>query len=90
MIDNFNFEGVAGDFKLVEGVDRLGDHWRHKRKDIAEGLTLYVYDSGQAALEFKDHEAIQFLYTEEIAEMFQRLDKVKALDLMRAIGRNGL
>jgi len=87
-IDNFNFDGLAGDFKLVEGIDMFGDYWRHKERTIAGIVTLFVYDSGQAALEFKPGEAIEFLYNDDVAEVFDNLDEVKVTELLEAIARN--
>lgn len=87
-ITNFNLNSVLTDVKVTEEVDMFGDTWRHKERQISEGITLFVYDSGQAALVIGEHVGIEFLYTEDVAEMFDNLAEVKALDLLAMLVRN--
>lgn len=89
-IDNFKLHEVLSDTDVIEFTDQFGDVMRHKEWAITEGVTLFVYDSGQAALEFPDHISIDFMWTGEVANMFDSVDDVKALELFDTLLQNGI
>lgn len=98
-IDDFNLDEVLTEQSVIEETDRFGDTWRHKRlnltpegsaEDISEDITLLVFESGQAAMEIGVLTFIEFLWTEEVAELFERFDEVKAVEMFEILGRNKL
>lgn len=91
-IDNFEFDRIAGDFKTVEDVDSFGDRWKHKERTISEGVKLFVYESGHAALEFCKDEGqyLEFLYTDEVEEVFNEFENITAIELFDVLNRNRL
>lgn len=94
-IDDFNLDEVLTEQSVIEETDRFGDTWRHKRLNLtpegsAEDITLLVFESGQAAMEIGVLTFIEFLWTEEVAEMFERFDEVKAVEMFEVLGRNKL
>lgn len=66
-------------------TDEIGTY---KRKELTEDVTLFVYESGHAALEISDNTAIEFVYSEEVADLFTRFDEVKAVELFEVLRRN--
>ena len=62
-------------------VDRSIFTLRHKELRIGEELALYLYDSGQATLEYRKHEVETFIWDEEAAAMIADIDNVKMVDL---------
>lgn len=62
----------------------------YKEKQLSDGLTLFLYESGQSALEFNDSSGsyIEFLWTEEVSEAFNNIDTIKVVDLFEILHRN--
>lgn len=89
-IDDFNLDEVLPEQSVIEETDRFGDTWRHKRLNLSGDITLIVFDSGQAALEIGVLTFIEFLWTEEVAELFERFYEVKAVEMFEILGRNRL
>lgn len=56
---------------------------------ITEDVTLHRFPSGQAALEVGDN-AIEFRWTEEVAEVFSEIDSVNAFEFLAVVSRNTL
>lgn len=62
-------------------VDRSVIKYIFKRLNITEHLTLILYDSGQATLEYRNNEIETFWWDDEAAEMIAEIDNVKISDL---------
>lgn len=69
-------------------VEEFEGHY-FKEKEIARGVKLYVYESGQASLEF-GHSYVEFNCTQTLVRMINEIDEVKAHDLLQEIGINSL
>ncbi len=87
-LESFELNEVLSDSKIIEEVDTFGDKWRHKERRITDDVILLVFESGHAALEISSNTAIEFNYTDEVAEMFDRINEVKAIELLEVLKRN--
>lgn len=76
---------ILKDCEVVVELDEI----RFKEKEIAKGVKLFVFESGQAALEF-GHSYIEFNCTQTFVRMINEIDEVKAFDLLQEIGINTL
>jgi len=87
-LESFELNEVLRDSKIIEKVDTFGDKWRHKERRITDDVILLVFESGQGALEISDNMSIEFNYTDEVAQLFDRINKVKAIELLEVLMRN--
>lgn len=87
-LESFELNEVLSDSKIIEEVDTFGDKWHHKERRITDDVILLVFENGQAALEISSNTAIEFMYNREVAEMFDVIDEVKAIELLQVLHRN--
>ena len=83
--------------KYLTEIEITAEHWTdidgsqnvdyYKRAALAEELALYLYDSGQASLEYRGHEVETFIWDDEAAAMFDRFDELRAVELFEMIYR---
>lgn len=85
----FNFEsslpGVEIEVEQLKDFDGSDMSFRFKRLNITEHLTLFLYEDGQATLEFAGNELITFYWNEEVEEMLGRVDNVSIAEFFRVI-----
>ncbi|MDY0409956.1 hypothetical protein ACFFIS_04790 [Virgibacillus soli] len=89
-IEDFNLTGQLTDYPINREIDRFGDITERKEARISEGVTLILFNSGQAALEFAGIGEIEFLWTPEVAEIFERIGDATAIELLNVIQKNKL
>ena len=88
-IDNFKLSEVLTDCEIIEDDPASGDSLQYKEKVITEGALLFVYDSGQAALELPGN-VLDFLFTDEVAQLFDNLTEVSAYEMIEVLSKNGI
>jgi len=85
----FDFESsLAGadiEVEPLKDIDGSDMSFRFKRLNIAEHLTLFLFDDGQATLEFDGNELITFYWNEEVERMLERVDDVSMAEFFRVI-----
>lgn len=82
-IKGFEIEKVLTDIEVQE--DEIS---KYKRKDIGNGAMLHVADNGQASIEFPGHEVIEFLFDNEVARMFARIDEYTAEEFIAILAES--
>src|SRR5699024_2298415 len=85
----FDFEsslpGADIEVEPLKDIDGSDMSFRFKRLNIAEHLTLFLFDDGQATLEFDGNELITFYWNEEVERMLERVDDVSMAEFFRVI-----
>lgn len=85
IIENFNLSDHLEQLEIItehlDDVDGSTFTTKHKALKLGEQLTLYLYDSGQATLEYRDREVETFMWDDEAAAMFADIDNVKISEL---------
>lgn len=68
-----------------EELDDVGSTftYRYKRLDITDYLALILFDSGQATLEYREHEIETFYWDDEAEAMFAKIDDIQISELFR-------
>lgn len=79
----FNLDKVLID--IEEKQDKIG---RYKVKELAEDTKLIVNESGLAAIEFPFNSGLTFMYTNEVARMFARIDEYTAEEFIAILAEN--
>lgn len=85
----FNFEASLPDVEIE--VEQLKDFdgsdmsFRFKRLNITEQLTLFLFDDGQATLEFDGNELLTFYWSDEVERMLERVDDVSVSEFFGVI-----
>jgi len=88
-LENY-FEGnevIEEPWTDIDGSNYLD---RYKQVELSEGLTLILFDNGQASLFFDNEEGdadYTFYWDDEAATMFSRFDELKAIELFGLINR---
>lgn len=92
IIENFNLKDHLPEIEItVESFPDSGDDENivFKKKRLSEELSLFLYDSGQAVIEYLGDTSgdTSFMWDEEAAEMFNNIEYVRALELFELIYR---
>jgi len=88
VIENFNLEYYLKDCEIITKVVKDLDGYitlKHKELRLAEELTLYLYDSGQATLEYRGREVETFMWDKEAAGLFENFYFVSAFELFETL-----
>lgn len=88
IIENFKLEDHLRDCEIVTEVFKDLDSYitiRHKELRLGEELTLFLYDSGQATLEYRGHEVDTIIWDEEAAGLFDNFYIISAFELFEAL-----
>lgn len=85
----FDFEaslpGVGIEVEQLKDFDGSDMSFRFKRLNIAEHLTLFLYEDGQATLEFDGNELLTFYWNDEVERMLGRVDDVNVSEFFEVI-----
>lgn len=85
----FDFEsslpGVDIEVEQLKDFDGSDMSFRFKRLNITEHLTLFLYEDGQATLEFDGNELLTFYWSDEVEEMLERVGDVSVSEFFRVI-----
>lgn len=76
--------------EIFKGYAKDDVIFRFKKMQLSTGLSLTLFGNGQATLVLKNNEGNAehtFLWDDEVAEMFERFDEVRAVDLFEMIYR---
>lgn len=90
IIENFNLKEHLTDCEIiVETYPEWGDDEDtvFKKKQLSDELTLYLFDSGQANIEYLGDGSSDntFMWDEEAARLFDNINHVSAIELFRVI-----
>jgi len=72
---------IIENFNLNDHLEQLEIIGERKELKLGEKLSLLLYTSGQATLAYRHREIETFMWDEEAAEMFDRIDNVEIADL---------
>jgi len=95
-IENYNLNDHLTDCEIItETYPRWEDESIvFKKKQLSDELTLFLFESGQAALEIGKNETgcaeLEFLWTEEVAKTFDNINYINALELFAVVSREGV
>lgn len=85
----FDFEQslphIEPEIEELTDVDGSDMSFRFKRLNITEHLTLFLFDNGQATLEFDGNELITFYWNDDVEQMVRRVDDVSVSEFFRVI-----
>lgn len=84
--NNINLNDYLKDLPIEkEELDDVGSTftYRYKRLDITDYLALILFDSGQATLEYREHEIETFYWDDEAEAMFAKIDDIQISELFR-------
>lgn len=85
----FDFEaslpGAEIEVEPLKDIDGSDMSFRYKRLHIAEHLTLFLFDNGQATLEFDGNELITFYWSDEVEQMLGRVDDVSVSEFFEVV-----
>lgn len=95
-LDPADFKAIYFDFKAslpgadievepLKDIDGSDMSFRFKRMNIAEHLTLFLFDDGQATLEFDGNELITFYWNDDVERMLSRVDDVSMAEFFGVI-----
>ena|SRR5690625_1428694 len=91
IIENFNLDEHLPDVEItVESFPRFPDEYSiYKRKQLSDELTLFLYDSGQANIEYKGDTSSDntILWDGEAAAMIDNINYVSAIELFELMYR---
>lgn len=79
-IKNFDLENHLMNCEVIAENIR-GETYYHKRLKITDQLSLFLYDSGQATLAYRDQEIETFMWDTECERVFSDVDSVTISDL---------
>src|SRR5699024_5800236 len=69
----------------LKDIDGSDMSFRFKRLNIAEHLTLFLFESGQATLEYDGNELTAFYWKADVEQMIIRVDDVSLSEFFEVI-----
>lgn len=95
-LDPADFKAIYFDFEAslpnvdikvepLKDIDGSDMSFRFKRLNIAEHLSLFLFDNGQATLEFDGNELITFYWNDDVERMLGRVDDVSMAEFFGVI-----
>ena len=69
----------------LKDIDGSDMSFRFKRLPIAEHLTLFLFDSGQATLEYDGNELTTFYWNDDVEQIVSRVDDVSVSEFFEVI-----
>lgn len=80
-----HLEVISENFEDVDGSTLT---LQHKKRELDNGLSIYLYDSGQVTLAYRGDEIETAYWNEETAEIFSEIENMTASELFEIMNRN--
>ena len=82
---NASLPGVEIEVEQLKDFDGSDMSFRFKRLNITEHLTLFLYEDGQATLEYDGNELLTFYWSDEVERMLSRVDDVSVSEFFEVV-----
>lgn len=88
VFNNFRLSKYLTNVDVITDINEQGETIEFEIFEITKGVSVYLFQSGQATLKIGDIKSIEFNYTEKIAEVFTNINYIPVPIMFEVLVKN--